>query len=787
MSTITARPKHVRRLSLFGLGAPQALSQGEQTPRPNTSTASIVFSLTTSTTETDEKGAPGKLQSAPVRRKLSKKRKPPQKAQSLAAPSPQPTTAYSLSNTQLSELSHESDISFANHRKPSLRRKTSINVRAALSSIFIPKPSRKTVAGILDGMDSISGGKGNERGRGSEKKKTSTYRYESRSPSPPSPEIRPPSGLGQIASSVDLSTYIQDEYEGSVLLSRSRTVSRAPSIAPSINLPASQTPPSEDTTANTSPVVNHTKSLKSSDSSNEFSYRASLHPPTPPSPTLIKVLNLTTPYCSLDSLSSLATASKELTRDAQNALYANIDSDDVGDDEKRRRRLLQTIASNAEVGNIVKCFRWVCLPTPPSSSSSSLKRNIPRRVPTFSLSTSSEEYILPRVLSATPNLETLTLVQPHSIILRWFLPLSPSPPRSPNTSPVSPSMQMPPPTLSSLRSLTLSGRTTLSTTFGSLLVRFLELHPGIRELNLPDVFCLPNVHTLSRRGSASSSSASSPVSTPGLDSIPPVPPLPPVYASMKDKEPPAPPMLPNLTRLVAPLSLATQLIPGRPLRVVDIELTTSLYEGLRPSEIVRALSEARDVANQAEGTDANKKNWRAARQARRFGPTTTGTPQNSPSQAKFENDNLKCTSWKAARIARRAGTMNHMKPTPSLRELRLRCTAKVDGRTIGKVLNALGAELGLVLETLAIGWSGSEAELNSQLTSVLPRYHVLQRLDISKTSVDVEDEEGADEQDSEADIQAGITRERYLVEQWSRLCPQLSHIEFTSGRIWRAS
>jgi hypothetical protein len=41
-----------------------------------------------------------------------------------------------------------------------------------------------------------------------------------------------------------------------------------------------------------------------------------------------------------------------------------------------------------------------------------------------------------------------------------------------------------------------------------------------------------------------------------------------------------------------------------------------------------------------------------------------------------------------------------------LRSLRIRCTAKVDARTIGRLLNALGAEVGMSLRALAIGWSG---------------------------------------------------------------------------------
>lgn len=48
---------------------------------------------------------------------------------------------------------------------------------------------------------------------------------------------------------------------------------------------------------------------------------------------------------------------------------------------------------------------------------------------------------------------------------------------------------------------------------------------------------------------------------------------------------------------------------------------------------------------------------------------------------------------------------------------------------------------------------------------------------------------GPPKNQSQADTtsdEAAILAEQTLVEQWSRLCPELSHIEFPSERIWKA-
>ncbi|KAI5117455.1 hypothetical protein M0805_005832 [Coniferiporia weirii] len=755
---MSSRPKHVRRLSLFGLGSSQPLSPDELTPRQNAN-ASFSFPLPPGNKQVDGKGASRKAQpkpGAPLTRKLSKKRPikplppPPSSSPPPVSKSISSKSFSSLTSAQLADHGHEPEkLSGA-----SLRKKPSLNLRLALTTIFVPKPSRTKVAGILRGVEGISGGRTNNVRNGGDER---SYTYTSRSPSPPSPEIRPPSGLGQIASSIDLSTYAQEEREGSLLASLSRSESRAPSIMVSVSFL-----PSSNASTNASLINEPLKwaGSESCESIGELLSRITQQEPTAPSQKLIDVLQLTTKYCLPGSLFCLSHTCRAFLGAARDSLYANIDSDDLQEKENRKRRMLETLVSNPEVASRVRSFRWVCSNTSssPLLSSVSSKHSIPRRAPNISISSSPEEYILPRVLSLLPNVNTLILVQPPPSLLVALLPARQSQ-RSPCPSPQSIPSQLQSllPPLSSLSSLTLSGRTTLSTAFGAILVRFLELHPGITELNLPDVFCLP-IPTSSRPGSSSPSPSHSPHSSP-IDGVPPVPPLPSYFLTVKEKEPLLE-ILPKLTRLTAPLTLATQLIPGRPLRAVDIELTTSLYEGLRPIEIAQSLADAGIKTTRNKQADVN---WRAARQARRagFGKGTT------------------------------------------LRELRIRCTAKVDGRTIGRVLNAVGTEVGASLEVLAIGWSGPENGLHEQLTLSLVRFQALQRLELFSTSGNSDDEDEDDpwgsnrrsvgmgahvfpRQASLADLQAGIALEQRLVEQWALACPLLTYMEFASARVWKA-
>lgn len=115
-------------------------------------------------------------------------------------------------------------------------------------------------------------------------------------------------------------------------------------------------------------------------------------------------------------------------------------------------------------------------------------------------------------------------------------------------------------------------------------------------------------------------------------------------------------------------------MPGRPLHRVDIELATSVYEGLRPADAARSLGAAEGFVRLKTPTMPNDgADWRSARHARRTG-------YSSPNGLK----------------------------APTLKELRIRCTAKVDGRTIGRMLSAVASEVGSQLEHLAIGWSGME-------------------------------------------------------------------------------
>ncbi|THH08512.1 hypothetical protein EW145_g2667 [Phellinidium pouzarii] len=728
---MSSKPKHARRLSLFGLGSSPQPTLDELTPRPYMNAS---FSLPPIKTgkHPDDRDTSRKMQSnnnPSLSRKLSKKKKP-------LPPPPSPSTPasknFSISSIQLADHGHEP----GKRHGSSLSRKASINLKVAFTTMFSPKPSRSKVAGILHSVEGNAGGRPDDARADSEEK---AYVYISRSPSPPSPEIRPPSGLGQIASSVDLSTYAQDEREGSLLASLSRSESRTPSVVLSVS-----SLPSPDATANTSLAHGPVKSIKSCSSFVESLYEPASQECATPSQKLIDVLQLSSLYCSPESLSCLACTCRTFLSTSRDSLYVSINSDDLHEDEKRRRRVLETLASNTEVASRVRRFRWVCLNMPASPSSSiSAKRNIPRRAPNVSISSSLEEYILPRVLTLIPNIVALDLIQPPSSLLTALLPVAKTQrsPYSPPSSP-SPQLQLQPPSFASLTSLALSGRTTLSTTFAAILVRILEMHPGISDLSLPDVFCLPILAPPRPSSSLSSSSNSSPI-----DGIPPVPPLPPFFSSVKGKDTSSM-ILPNLTRLTAPLTLATQLVPGRPLRVVDIELATTLYEGLQPIEAARflAASESKTCRKKCASAD-----WKAARQARRSG---MGAAKGS-----------------------------------TLRELRIR----------------FGTELGGELEVLAIGWNGPENTLHAQLTHALARFQALQRLELFSTLSDSDvDEENDDavggdcgyrtasdtydvpKRNSLGDIQAGIALEQRLVDHWARTCPQLAYMEFISSRVWKA-
>lgn len=82
-------------------------------------------------------------------------------------------------------------------------------------------------------------------------------------------------------------------------------------------------------------------------------------------------------------------------------------------------------------------------------------------------------------------------------------------------------------------------------------------------------------------------------------------------------------------------------------------------------------------------------------------------------------------------------------------------------------------------------------ELLSQITPTISHFQSLQRLEIFNSkngfSSSCADYDDLPEPCSPIDLQEGIALERGLVEQWSRMCPKLSYIEFTSQRVWKAS
>lgn len=89
-----------------------------------------------------------------------------------------------------------------------------------------------------------------------------------------------------------------------------------------------------------------------------------------------------------------------------------------------------------------------------------------------------------------------------------------------------------------------------------------------------------------------------------------------------------------------------------------------------------------------------------------------------------------------------------------------------------------------------------------QLTQCLSRFTALQRLELSSLSMSTDGYSGDDYQNEDswhagdstfaaageslADLQAGMALEQNFVEQWARLCPNLSYMEFASHRVWKA-
>lgn len=76
------------------------------------------------------------------------------------------------------------------------------------------------------------------------------------------------------------------------------------------------------------------------------------------------------------------------------------------------------------------------------------------------------------------------------------------------------------------------------------------------------------------------------------------------------------------------------------------------------------------------------------------------------------------------------------------------------------------------------------------MTNTLYRFKTLRRLEIFRSSRDVEEDEDLDTEGQKKldyGMEAAITLEQKLVEQWSGMCSELSYVEFTSGRIWRSS
>lgn len=750
--------KHARRLSIFGIGSGSGDSSDQPDRWPQAAAgASNPLSMSVSSVPS------AKSTDLPLRRTQTNSGLSRTSSKKLTKKAP-PRPATSSVDITSGEGKEGDSVSVRKQKSLKLR------VAVSLSTLFVPKPRKKNgKKDALAGLDGIGYYcKPSRDSRDNEGTEIETqYSYISRSPSPPSPNIRPPSGLGRAAESVDLAAYVREERERSLRASSlfaKSTLSRTPSHTASLaGTAASHTPstmghgsPQTDTPDTSVTHYLESKSTLGREEDEVTCEDATVGsiclkfpspPPSPavatiPRPSLVQAIRHTASYCALSDLPALARANRAFTPPTRSALYEHIDTNDLPENESDftefgarldkscRRLLLASLYDNEHLAALVKSIRWTCSPgssaatLSPTSSISSQHRSIPRRAPIVSISASPEEQVLPRVIARLQHLKTLSLVHPPPSFLLHFLPSTASPRKSPRATPIpspcpSPSpcsSPLPPvdaPSLPKLEELSLSGRTTVSTSFSTLLVRFLERHPDIHTLSLPDVFCLPIPVIAPRLAPSNSShtSLSSPKRSPSHP-VPPVPPLPPTLALnnlalQNRKDASGPPVLPHLTKLTAPLTLAKQLVPGRPVRVLDVEVATSVFEGLRPAEVARCFA----------STVFDRPRLRAVSLS--LSPSlpspasSASTPVTPTSLAEStDGDGAGKSPASLSGIGKRgfgADLAVGVGVPQGIKELRIRCSAKVDGRTVGRFLNAIGTELGTTIEMLGLGWAGNDS------------------------------------------------------------------------------
>ncbi len=468
-----------------------------------------------------------------------------------------------------------------------------------------------------------------------------SYSYISRSPSPASPEIRPPSGLGRIDPNADLSdvggmgfreldgTYrftssctnlglsavgVQSPYDESKL-SPTRAVFPSqplagPDTAQSFSR-TSQTPtptPSHATSACSSPITNRpsldslsdifysppppvttltkdvpsrsaslpplstqtrdtANSIRTPNSSQRGKPLPSLPVATldmlfPPSPALSpplskahaarelgtksaftgKCLQVVLQYLPCSSLAALACVSRSFCRTVRPALYSVISFDELH--STSRRRCLFILASKREIAKLVETFSWNALVV--------LDDNDADEEDSFSDHDEGQDAgdskpdVLARAISNLTSLKSLTLAlskNTHKLLTHVH---------------------------SQLTSFSSTGLS--SSACALFLSTWLPTQPSLTHLSLPDVFCFP----LSSAPTSPLSSSTSSVS------------------SRSSSVAPAPPTVPRLSSFSGTTSLASILVPSRPVSSVELHLSQTLYDGLRPNEVMRCLFQSRE-------------------------------------------------------------------------------------------------------------------------------------------------------------------------------------------------
>ncbi|EIN04161.1 hypothetical protein PUNSTDRAFT_128467 [Punctularia strigosozonata HHB-11173 SS5] len=317
-------------------------------------------------------------------------------------------------------------------------------------------------------------------------------------------------------------------------------------------------------------------------------------------------------------------------------------------------------------------------------------------------------FVLPTTPSSTSAPSTPSTPSPTSTALALCLALRTMSSLISLSAPFSPALAYAPPTptLTHVRILSSS----LSPAEHDRLLAWLAERPSITRLALP--------------------SLSDPPPTPTAD----------------DATPPDASTLPRLASYTGPPALAAHLAPGRPLVNATLVVHTTLYDGLRPAALMRALS----LASPRHPPSSSASSSLLPPASSPPAPSTPATPSEP-------------------------GT---------LRELGIHAAPRVDARTLEKVLMAAGSQLGDRLRELEVGAGILDENLYKMITPVLPRFTSLKTLRVLPLLPNLY---ASSSSSSSSSVEVSPETAR----AWARLCPTLERIEIgrarAGGKAWRVA